>query len=353
MLSHTPTPRRAAGLDMLRIALALLIYMFHSNIHLGCTYSCLTGFVSAGALAMTGFFMLSGYSLRLAYGDRDLMEGDNLKRFYLRRMLGVLPMYYIFALTYILLLGNESMLDNLILFPIEALCLQSTFSSLFGVTHNGGTWFMSCLVLGYFMYPFLQTIVRRLSVRRKVLLLIVLMAVELCAVVVRHHFHTAKLYDNPFYRILEMAMGLIIADINVADGGFRIKRKGVALLATLLAMVAAVSVAQRATGTHDYMLYNWIVLPCFAVLLSILGCLRLPRCEKSKLLEYASRVTFPFFLIQFWAWPVGRWFIKTTGCESNILTVLFTFSFCVAGAVLAYELVQKRLVAAIRKKCMI
>ena len=63
--------QRIIGLDILRISLAILIHMFHSWIHFGCSYSYLNDFVSVGAIAMTGFFLLSGYSLRMVYG------GDN------------------------------------------------------------------------------------------------------------------------------------------------------------------------------------------------------------------------------------------------------------------------------------
>ena len=52
---------RVVGLDMMRIAMAILIFMFHSRIHvLNCSYGILNSFVDMGAIAMTGFFMLSG-----------------------------------------------------------------------------------------------------------------------------------------------------------------------------------------------------------------------------------------------------------------------------------------------------
>ena len=171
---HRHSQARIAGLDLLRISLAVLTYMFHSWMHFGCNYSYLNDFVSVGAIAMTGFFLLSGYALRLAYGEQDLMEKHNIGRFYSKRLLGIIPLYYTKAILFILILGNESLIENLLLFPIEALGLQTTFTSLFNVTHNGGTWFISCILLAYLIYPFLQTICKQLNAKTKVIVLLLL-----------------------------------------------------------------------------------------------------------------------------------------------------------------------------------
>lgn len=69
---------RVVGLDLLRISLALLIFLFHSHIHiLKCDYGIMNGFISMGAIAMTGFFLLSGYTLNL--NNREVAEGGGKK----------------------------------------------------------------------------------------------------------------------------------------------------------------------------------------------------------------------------------------------------------------------------------
>ena len=57
------TKMRIIGLDVFRIFLTMLVFAFHSNIHFQCHYGILDNFVSMGAIAMTGFFMLSGFSM--------------------------------------------------------------------------------------------------------------------------------------------------------------------------------------------------------------------------------------------------------------------------------------------------
>jgi len=344
--------KRIAGLDVLRVLMALLIYMFHSRGHFCCSYGFLNDFVEVGAIAMTGFFALSGYSLRLNYGDRNLMEKKELGRFYVKRMLGVLPLYYTLALMYVLFIGKETVVQNLLLFPIELLGLQSTFCSLFGVTHNGGTWFISCLLLGYLIYPFIQTVVKQLNVRQKVILLIVLICIDLWAPIVRINFHTAWVYDNPFFRIVEFCIGLIVADINMTRNGklMKVLRSWEMLLLSSLILVIGVSMIQHIYGIRDFMLLNWIVLPCGALMLFPLGSMKMLHLENSKILCYCSKISFSFFLSQFFVWEIGAWFVELIGYDSNMVRIVFTFTVCVVISVLMYEVVQKQVVGYFRIK---
>lgn len=339
-------------MDVLRVAMALLIYMFHSNCHFNCHYGILNDIVSVGAIAMTGFFMLSGYSLRLVYGEKNLVEIKELSRFYVKRMLGVLPLYYTLALLYVLVLGNETLGQNLLLLPIEMLGLQSTFCSLFGVTHNGGTWFISCLLLGYLIYPFLQAIVKQLRTKHKIMLLLVLVFIDLWATIVPHKFNTAGIYDNPFYRILEFAIGLVVADVNMIEEGcwMKVLRSRGMLVMSILVFMVGVSVVQHLKDVNDYMLLNWIVLPCFILMLFPLGYIKMPHLEKSKLLNYASCISYAFFLSQYFAWQSGKWFVEIIGYNHNWVRIAFTFTLCVLISILLYEVVQKRLVGLIRKR---
>lgn len=66
--------KRVVALDIFRISLALLIFAFHSMIHFDCTYSFLSGFVRSGALAMTGFMLLSGYILTMTNYTKDILS---------------------------------------------------------------------------------------------------------------------------------------------------------------------------------------------------------------------------------------------------------------------------------------
>lgn len=320
--------------------------------HFGCSYSYLNDFVSVGALAMTGFFLLSGYALRLVYGNQDLIEKNNLGRFYVKRLLGVIPLYYFFALLFILLLGKESITDNLLLFPIEALGLQTTFTSLFGVTHNGGTWFISCILLAYLIYPLLQTICKYMKANHKVILLILLILLDIWGVIISNRFNTAWTYDNPFYRIVEFTCGLLVADINMEYDSkiLKILRSWGVLILSLVVLIVGVSLVCRYLQYEDYMLYNIIVLPCFAVMLFPLGSLKMPLLEKSNVLGYLGKISYAFYLTQFFAWKIGAWGVELIGYNHNWTRILITFMYCVAASIVAYELIQRPIVKYIKSK---
>lgn len=326
--------------------------MFHSRLHMGCSYSYLNDIVSVGAIAMTGFFLLSGYALRMVYGNQDLMEKHNLGKFYLKRLLGVIPLYYFFALLYVLLLGKESLVDNLLLFPIEALGLQTTFTSLFDVSHNSGTWFISCILLAYLIYPFLQIVCKQLNERNKIILLLIFVCLDVWGAVISHKFHTAEIYDNPFYRIVEFACGLLVADLNIKydDKFLKVIRSWGMLIGSVVVLLVGVSLMRHYLHFEDYMQYNVIVLPCFIIMLFGLGTLKMPILERTNVIGCLGKISYAFFLVQFFAWSVSRWVVDNMDYSHNWFKIAVSFTFCALASIMAYEIIQKPIVKFVNKR---
>ena len=327
--------------------------MFHSQMHFGYSYtSYLISFVSVGAIAMTGFFLLSGYLLRFVYGSQDLMQKHNLLAFYFKRFLGIMPLYYVYAILFILIRGKESLVDNLLLFPIEALGLQTTFTSLFRFSHNGGSWFISCILLAHLICPFLQMVCKQLNARHKVALLLLLIFLDIWGAVISRRFNTAWTYDNPFYRIIEFSCGLLVADINMLlnNNILKIMRSKGMLFLSLIILIVGISLMRRHFLFNDYMLYNIIALPCFIFMLCALGTQRFPILEKLKWINYAGKISYAFFLVQFFAWMFGRWIVRFVGYEANWFRIFVSFIYCLIAAIVAYELIQKPIVKWVNDK---
>ena len=325
---------RVAGLDVLRIALTLAIFVFHSRGHFSCDYGPMNHFADMGATAMTGFFMLSAYSLYLSSRDRNLMELDGMWRFYLKRFIAVFPLYYAVAVLYVLFIGKESVTDNLILLPIGLLGIQSTYSGLFTISHVGGTWFISCLLVCYLLFPFLQTIIGKMTDKARIILISACAFILLWSPFVVYRFQCGPIYSNPFFRLLEFTTGLALANLNNSESlaGCKtlncLRAKPMPLIAGIL-MIAGISLAVSLNvAPGNFMLYNWIVLPCYGIMLLGLGHQRYRSIQDSQVLAFLGKISYAFFMAQFFVWDISNYALNYSGTDSNMLRITVSFITC-------------------------
>ena len=343
--------QRMAGLDLFRVVVAIMVLLFHCHIHHGCSFGALTGFVSMGAVFMTAFFMLSGYVLFLTYKDKPLVQGGALKNFYLKRVFGIFPLYLVVALLYVVTLGQESVFQNLVLLPIEVLGLQSVFSTLFPVSHNGGTWFISCLLFAYLAFPLMQEIVKQMSTRTKWIVLAVCVAVLFWSPLVVHTFKTDSIYSNPFFRGLEFFIGVLLCSLPIRTRIAKILATWKALIVETLLLVAGISVAVRLNiFVGNYMLYDWIVIPLFACMILTLAGFKSPRLQESAVLRYASAASYAFFLAQTFNTEIENWLFATCGIQNNVLQITVSVTLCTLMAIALHELVEKPCAKVLKKK---
>ena len=342
---------RAAGLDLFRVVAAIMVLLFHCHIHHENSFGPLTGFVSMGAVFMTAFFMLSGYVLFLTYKDKSLVQAPALKNFYLKRVFGIFPLYLIVAALYVVTLGSESLFQNLVLLPIEVLGLQSVFSTLFPVSHNGGTWFISCLLFAYLAFPLMQEIVKQMSTRTKWIVLAVCVAVLFWSPLVVHTFKTDSIYSNPFFRGLEFFIGVLLCSLPIRTRIAKILATWKALIVETLLLVAGISVAVRLNiFVGNYMLYDWIVIPLFACMILTLAGLKSPRLQESAVLRYASAASYAFFLAQTFNTEIENWLFAACGIQNNVLQITVSVTLCTLMAIALHELVEKPCAKVLKKK---
>ena len=338
--------QRIIGLDLFRIALAVLVFMFHSQLHFGCDYSFLNEFVRVGPIAMTGFFLLSGYVLYYTYSDKELKSKMSLKTFYVKRAIAIIPLYFfILAVSTVcdFYFGVAKWEDYLILFPVETLCLQSTFSSLSDYAHNGGTWFISCLVICYAIYPFIQTLTVQLSKKSRLILLLLFVFVLLYAPLVQIHFKVHTIYSNPFYRLIEFSIGVLLAQINEMSGSrvLDVLRTKCALLIVTALLVILILLARQIGVPPHYMLFNWIAVPCFCGILLALGKIPFSKMANNQMILYLSRVSFTFFLCQVLPlWAISNSVCVLMGTDSNLIKIVVSLFVCTIGAILIHEWVE-------------
>lgn len=336
--------KRVIGLDIFRVLAVLVVFLFHSQLFLNCDFGPLKNFVSMGAIFMTGFFMLSGFVLHQVYGNENLTQINALKKFYLKRAIGILPVYYFFAIVFVLFFGNETLKENIILAPIEILGLQSAFATLFTISHNDGSWFISCLLLCYLAFPFIQEIAKQISSRAKILL-IILSALILCwSPFVVHQFHTASIYENPFFRGLEFLIGVLLCSLrgDASTVKFEFLCRWKFFFAELALFIAAVSAGiYKGVAPGNFMLYNFVALPAFASMLWTLSGVQSSLLENSKVLQFSCRISYAFFLAQSFCWiPVFK-VQDLSGIHSGLLDFTVASISCTLIATAMHLLVER------------
>ena len=346
---------RIVGLDLYRLSSVFLIFLFHSNIHIQCNYGVLDRFVNNGAIYMTAFFILSGFSLYLTWQSRDLHNIDELKKFYLKRVIGILPLYYSFAFIYTVTLGKESTAQNLLIAPVEILGIQSNFNSLFGVTHNSGTWFVSCILMCYLVYPLIQEIMKQLSSKVKVVITIIAVFILLYSPLIVQLFQTSEIYTNQFFRIMEFLIGTIICSLIPSIQESKLSKIIYSwwfILIEHAVLIISVTVAVNYNISNgDYMRYSWIAVPMFMLLIISMYGARFPRnMMDSKIVNYLCEISYAFFLCQFFSWKTTMFIIYKIGMDNNFLRIVISFMVCMGYTILLHELLEKPISNFLKKK---
>lgn len=347
------------GLDIFRLILLIGVCAFHTTVHLGADYGILQAVSKMGAVFMTAFFMLSGFSLFVNYSGYNVIEIKNLKLFWVKRIIGILPMYYIVALIYIIAnFTNTIPFQEILLAPIEILCLQSNFSSLFGFTHNSGTWFISCIIMCYIVYPLFQEIVKQITAKTKIIAIIFLAFILLYSPIIVWKFNLVTIYSNPFFRILEFCIGILLASLTiyVKDNKFVTKfiNNWFSIFIEFLLMIIGITVAFKLNiGIGNYMLYSWICLPIFMLILFGLSGVKSTTLSKSKVLKYCSNLAYTFFLAQLFLNTICKKIITKYSITNNICIILLGWASCIVIALVLHEFIEKPVTRFLKKKLLI
>lgn len=334
---------RLYGLDLFRIISAAVVFMFHT-VNSGCNYGFLQGFIKNGYVLMTGFFVLSGYVLYYVYQKKDFSKIGVIVSFFKKRLLGILPTYYVAAIIYVLLFSKESIFQNCLLFPIELLGLQSVFSSLFSYSHNGGTWFISCILICYFIFPFLQIICNQISLKIKVLVLAILVFILFFSPIIVHYFSLADIYSNPFFRIIEFSIGVMLSSIqkeslpkNFANVFF----SKVSIVFESLILIFAIQFCYWIdfSQANNMMISAVSLIPTMLIIYG-LGNNSGGELLNNRFVHYLSELTYSFYLAQLFFVRVSNILLKSFALP-NAIKILVMLLICVLISVALHELIEK------------
>ena len=325
--------KRYIGIDLFKIFCAIVVCMFHTTIHLNCYYGIFQCLSNIGSVFMTAFFLLSGFSIFTNWSSKNLSEPLNTKLFWKKRLVSIMPMYIIAATLYVLIdlvTGKESIFRELVLLPIKAFGLQSVFPS-FNFSHTGGTWFISCILICYLVYPLLQGVIINSSKRSHIILFIFCTFFLLYSPFVVSYMSIPNIYSNPFFRVLEFFAGMIIAALKV-DYSPRMISNGISvwivvIVVSLIAFLGITYAGSRGISRGNYV-YSWICLPYFEIMIYLLSYITSSKLEHSKLIKYFAQLTYVFYLAQLFSNSFCKEIIKQYAIEDNLVKILLGWGIC-------------------------
>lgn len=293
---------------------------------------------------MTGFFMLSGYALQTAYGGKDMKNNRNIKDFYLKRFISIYPLYIVVGFLSVAMktvAGLQTVEDNLKLLPVELLGIQSFFDgSLFKYAHNGGTWFISCILICYFVFPLIKELLKGISVKAAMIGLLVLALLLSYIQLLPRRFECGDLYTNAFIRLLEFALGMLVAKLNMEGKGKGLiaLRSWSLLIISIGCLIVGMSICNHYGVRGDLLMYV-----CLTVMFISLGNIKTSENENNyKAILYASSVSYAFYLSQFLVWKPTKFLEMHVGEFDNFTKIIGTFVVCVIFTTLLHEIVEKR-----------
>jgi peptidoglycan/LPS O-acetylase OafA/YrhL len=215
--------RNVAPLTSLRFFAALWVLLFHLRIHLGSPQPfVLERLLLAGPLAMTFFFVLSGFILVVASQDKE--PWADLAGYAWRRFARIYPIY----LTYLLLfwavigfsgnLGDRPLIATVALGFTDLTLTNAWFPQGFlGGFGRDGSWSLSVEVFFYALFPVLLLHARQLSDRGIMIALRWSVGFAALAPVLGRYLPTrgtvpeAVYYSLPIFRLPEFAAGVFYA----------------------------------------------------------------------------------------------------------------------------------------------
>ena len=292
------------GLDIIRIISAFMIFAFHARHFLNLSYGQADLLISRGAIFVSVFFMLSGFSLFLSNSKRNLMKIEETIKFYKHRFVNIVPL---FALTWIVycILDTKSPLDTADVIRLLPFELSGLRCELLYLPQMNFFWFISCLMMGYLIFPFIQELIKQVDLKQIVGLIVIIYTILIYATYLEVHFETSAMtYYVPFFRILEMCEGALCCRLMLLldemfdkqKSYFKIKR--VTLVVSLLAFCIFYKLFPL--YANRYMWYDIFSIPCMCLILISINVLHINNIVIKKVILGTSAITYEIYLLQTW-----------------------------------------------------
>lgn len=340
--------KRAEGLNYIRLLCMLMILLFHAKIIYGFQIgvTVLDEIISIGAIAIVGFFMMSGFCLRHQYRGISIISTGGGRYYLEKRLLGIYPAFLFLLLC--ALIFNYSLgagwQDVIKILPMELSLLHITLNPLLNnYFFNTNTWYLSALFVLYLLFPYFNDIVDRLSKKCKIILCVLLPIISWYIYYLNMFIVPGNAYlfyyVNPLFRIPEFFVGMLASDI-MSETRLHIKWWQVTG-ATLLAAIIIHFLYPYWNGNNIYNLYNIIAIPYFLFLLLAAAGVRegtiVGKLAANKCIKYITSLGLGVYLCQSLSIMVLAKGWLHIPCRADMAFMILTIIF----AIFLHEIIEK------------
>lgn len=287
-------------LQSLRFIFFVMIFMSHFG------YDGRPTFDAGGDCGVSFFFILSGFVMTLAYGEKAASERFSYRRFMVRRMAKLYPLHLLCLLAFVVINIKSMDAEALVRLLPNLLLIQSWLPSAdYYFSGNAVSWFLSDILLCYAVFPFVCRAIRRMTPAALTFTwAAVLMAYSLLLCNVTDAMTNTFIYVFPPVRTVDFALGITIWRVaewtkrhrpDIAENRLAINAAELAVFAALAATLAAHPYVNLQIRTACLF---WPV--CAAVILLFAGERQgggVAWLLRHKPLIWLGNITFPMFMV--------------------------------------------------------
>ena len=344
--------KRRIGWDLMRVLMTMTIFAFHFQGHVKLKFYIFDKYVSVGALCMTGFFMLSGavtYYSRICKGNSVTKEWV----FCSNRLLGLLPLYWIFLVWHIF--HNYFSRKLLVMIPAELLGIQTFFFEVTAQPPNGGVWFISCLVIDIALFPYIYTVIKEFNKKYLFIFLIFLIFLDIYSVFVTADLGFGELYHSPFIRFVQYSIGCTVSALlqkrnTIKSNIFALIWSVIlsALFVLIVSTMAHNKLFTQYSYTHRLIAYDIVAVPYFVLMLWLLYDISFCKVFES-IITFFNSLTYSFYLAQCMpAYTISLKTFESFGIQENSLRIFVSFAINLFMSISIHFLVELPVVKYIR-----
>ena len=336
---------RLVLIDILKILFALFVFMRHSATMGGCKYPIISTdyLVEVNNVMMSAFFIISGFSLYYVYSKKKMDNISECMKFYKKRALSILPIYFLLMVLHFVFLESDLKL-NIKLLPLEITGTHSFFDGLFTFLHNGTTWFISCIILSYFLYPYLQQLINYFDKKKRYYILGILL-LFLTYLGFAFNWFSFNPYTNPLFRCMEFAFGVVLCSVvDFSNRKINNKKYLFVFIILLILMFVIVYLDIKILGIlSKYLLLGLMIYIASKYVTS--------DNKISRGIFTLSKMTYAFYILQDLIWNKNKVLnSKIRLIENNYLRIGVFFIILLAMAIIVTFVYQKYVIKYFLKK---